>query len=254
MNPFGKYSKYYDLLYHDKDYLREVEFISKLLDANMPNGLSILELGCGTGRHAAILAENKWFIDGIDISIDMLKAAESRKKMLPKDATDRLKFIHGDIRNFDTGKQYDVILSLFHVVSYLNSNKDISEMFDCVKKHLKPGGIFIFDYWYGPAVLSNKPMIKIKRINSLDFNITRLSEPTINPNTSLVDINYEIQIYDNNTQHIQLISEKHCMRYFFLNEIEQYLNQAGLNLLNSAEWLTGEEPGWNTWGVYSIAS
>jgi len=254
MNTFAKYSKYYDLLYHDKDYSREVEFISKLLDANMPNGLNMLELGCGTGRHAAILAEKKWFIDGIDISIDMIKVAENRKKLLPKETVNRLKFIHSDIRNFDTGKQYDVILSLFHVVSYLNSNKDISDMFGCVKKHLKPGGIFIFDYWYGPAVLSNKPVIKIKRINLPDINITRISEPTLYPNTSLVDINYEIQICDNNNQHMQFINERHCMRYFFLNEIQQYLHEAGLSLLSSSEWLTSEAPGWNTWGVYSIAT
>lgn len=254
MSTFGSYSRYYDLLYKDKDYSREVDFISALLDEHVPCGSAMLELGCGTGRHAAMLAERKWTIDGIDLSEDMLRAAQERKNSLPASVADRLNYSKGDVRKFETGRQYDAVVSLFHVVSYQNSNEDVLGMFRNVEAHLKPGGVFIFDYWYGPAVLTDKPSVRIKRMHSPEIEVTRLAEPIIHPNTSLVDVNYEIQIRETASGKTEILREVHSMRYFFLNEIELLLQETGLRLIASSEWLTGKVPGWDTWGVCSVAS
>jgi SAM-dependent methyltransferase len=250
---FGKYSKYYDLLYQDKNYPGEVAFITELLDRYAPSGSSLLELGCGTGLHAAMLAEGRWAIDGLDLSDDMLLAAEGRKKMLPAYVANRLRFFQGDVRKFETGKQYDAVVSLFHVVSYQTSNPDTLEMFRRVAEHLKPGGVFIFDYWYGPAVLTDRPAVRVKRMHSSELDITRLAEPVIYPNTSIVDVNYEIQVHEKKSGNVEILHETHHMRYFFLTEIDLLLREAGLRMLTSSEWLTGKEPGWNTWGVCSVA-
>ncbi len=254
LGSFGKYSQYYDLLYQDKDYPREVAFISELLDRYVPSGSSLLELGCGTGRHAAMLAERRWIVDGLDLSEEMLQAAEDRRKSLPAKVAERLRFLQGDVRKFETGKQYDAVVSLFHVVSYQNTNEDVLEMFRKVCVHLKPGGVFIFDYWYGPAVLTDRPSVRIKRMRSSGLNVTRLAEPVIYPNTSLVDVNYEIQIRETSSGEAEILRETHRMRYLFLTEIELLLREAGLRLLTSSEWLTGKEPGWDTWGVCSVAT
>jgi len=168
MGTFGAYSKYYDLLYKDKDYAGEVAYISSLLEEHAPDGRSILELGCGTGRHAAMLAEKKWIVHGIDLSTDMLKAAQERKRSRPSSIGDRLRFSVGDVRDFDTGEQYDAVLSLFHVVSYQNANDDVLAMFRNAAAHLKPGGVFVFDYWYGPAVLTDRPAVRVKRMHSAE--------------------------------------------------------------------------------------
>jgi SAM-dependent methyltransferase len=253
MSSFGKYSQYYDLLYQDKDYPREVAFISDLIYRHAPQGTSILELGCGTGRHAAMLSEGPWTIDGLDLSEEMLQIAEARRKSLPGSLAERLRFFHGDVRTFDTGKKYDAIVSLFHVVSYQNSNEDILEMFWRVGEHLKQGGIFIFDYWYGPAVLTDRPAVRVKRIKSPEIEITRLAEPVIYPNTSLVDVNYEIQIRETDSGKTEVLRETHRMRYFFLNEMALLLRESGLCMLTSSEWLTGKEPGCDTWSVCSVA-
>ena len=60
----------------------------------------------------------------------------------------------GDITNVNLNKEFDNIISLFHVVSYLTSNYDIKNLFLNANKHLKKGGLFIFDIWYSPAVLN----------------------------------------------------------------------------------------------------
>jgi len=253
MGSFGKYSRYYDLLYQDKDYPGEVDYISGLLDKYAPNGLCLLELGCGTGRHATMLAEQKWSVDGIDLSKEMLRSAEERKGGLSCAATDRLRFFQGDVRHYVTGNQYDAVISLFHVVSYQSTNEDVLAMFRNAATHLKPGGVFLFDYWYGPAVLTERPAVRIKRMSSSDIKVVRLAEPTVHPNASLVDVNYEIHIHENASGQTETMHEKHVMRYFFLNEIELLLNISGLSLVASSEWLTGKAPGWDTWGVCSIA-
>lgn len=254
MSTFGAYSKYYDLLYQGKDYAGEVAFISGLLEKYAPAAHSILELGCGTGKHAAMLAEKKWTVHGIDRSADMLKAAQERKHSLHHSIGDRLLFTQGDARDFGAGEQYEAILSLFHVVSYQSTNNDVLAMFRNVATHLKPGGVFVFDYWYGPAVLTDRPAVRVKRMRSEEIDVTRLAEPVMYPNTSWVDVNYEIFIHELSSGKTDVLSETHRMRYFFLNEIELLLREAGLQHVKSCEWLTGRPPGWDTWGVCSIAS
>ena len=65
---FETYSQYYDLLYKDKDYKAETDYIISLIKEYHSNTDTILELGCGTGMHASILAENGYKVEGIDLS------------------------------------------------------------------------------------------------------------------------------------------------------------------------------------------
>jgi hypothetical protein len=52
---FSEYSKYYNLLYKDKDYQSEFGYINRLLNEVLPNAINILELGSGTGIHGLLL-------------------------------------------------------------------------------------------------------------------------------------------------------------------------------------------------------
>ena len=49
MSVFNEYARYYDLLYRDKDYVGEVEYVHRLLQAHAPGAQSLLNLGCGSG-------------------------------------------------------------------------------------------------------------------------------------------------------------------------------------------------------------
>ena len=83
----------------------------------------------------------------------------------------------GDITKVNLKKTYDCVLSLFHVVSYLTTDKKINSLFKNVYKHLKTNGLFIFDFWYTPAVLAQKPSLRIKRAQNKNVKITRIAEP-----------------------------------------------------------------------------
>lgn len=247
------YSHYYDIFYEKKEYEEEVHNLEKLIKSYLPNSNTILDLGCGSGRHAIIFAEKGYTVDGLDLSPNMLELAKIRKNSLPKKARDNIEFKLGDARNFNFDKKYDVILALFHVTSYLTTNDDILNMFKCVDRHLAPGGIFIFDYWYGPAVLTEKPTVKVKRLESDQFKVVRIAEPDLKTNVSLVDVHYEIFVKNKKSNEHSQFNEIHSMRYFFLNEINFLLEQSGLRILNSVELITGKPPGLDTWGICSIA-
>jgi ubiquinone/menaquinone biosynthesis C-methylase UbiE len=250
---FENYAKYYDLLYEDKNYKKEACFIDGLIAEYSRKKKNILELGCGTGRHAIELAKMGYKINGIDFSKEMLDGAIKRLENISEKVSSKISFRFGDVRNFRSSKRYDCVVSLFHIVSYMSTNNDIDSMFKTAGKHLKKGGFFLFDCWYGPAVLTDRPEKRIKKLENKDIRVIRTAIPEIFPNENLVDVNYEISILDKKTKKKEKISEVHRMRYLFKPEIEMFLRNSGLKLINNQEWLTGEKPGFGTWGVCFVA-
>jgi SAM-dependent methyltransferase len=241
---FAEYARYYDLLYRDKNYVAEAEYVAGLIGKFHPSAQSILELGSGTGIHASLLAKKGFSVHGIELSPEML--ARSQRSSA---GDGRLTFSHGDIREVRLNKRFDVVISLFHVISYQTTNEDVTATFETVRQHLKPGGIFIFDVWYGPAVLTERPDVRIKRMADENIEVTRLAEPVLHPNENLVDVNYQVFVRDLATQAVSELKETHTMRYFFKPEIEYIVNQIGFNLQHVEEWLSGKEIGCDTWGV-----
>jgi SAM-dependent methyltransferase len=252
MSVFANYSRYYDLLYKDKDYRGEAKFVSDLLVTHTPNAKSILELGCGTGIHAKLLAELGYEIHGVDLSESMLKIANQNLTSLDPALASRLKFSQGDMRNVRVDRTFDVVISLFHVISYQTSNKDLEDAIITAKTHLKPGGIFLFDCWYGPTVLSDRPVVRVKRLEDERIIVTRIAEPVIYANDNLVDVNYQVFIKDKYTQAVEELQETHKMRYLFKPELEYILEKNKIKLLNFGEWMTGKPSGFNTWGSYFV--
>jgi SAM-dependent methyltransferase len=253
MSVFGNYARYYDLLYRDKDYVGESQFIHRLIQTHTPNAQTILELGCGTGNHGVLLAKEGYQLDGVDLSQDMLAKAGDRLTQLPTELASRLQFTYGDIREVRLNQKFGVVLSLFHVISYQTTNEDLLAAFATVKEHLEPGGIFIFDVWYGPAVLSDRPVVRVKRMEDAAIQVTRISEPVMYPNENLVDVNYHVFIRDKASQTVEELQETHRMRYLFKPEIEILLHKLQMEVIASREWMSNQEAGFNTWGVYFVA-
>src|SRR3990172_2206099 len=93
MKTFGSYANYYDLIYADKDYGKEVDFVLNLIRAHAARPRRLLELGCGTGIHTALLAEKGYDACGIDLSRNMLVVARDRARGLPAEAAAKMNFL-----------------------------------------------------------------------------------------------------------------------------------------------------------------
>ncbi|MEO8446823.1 MAG: class I SAM-dependent methyltransferase, partial [bacterium] len=120
---FGAYAKYYDLLYKDKNYNKEAAYIERIIKKFNPECKSILNLGCGTGKHDFIFADKGFDVTGIDLSKEMVQYAND--SLLNRQSAGRLKFLQGDIREISVNRKFDAVIALFHVMSYQNTNDDI---------------------------------------------------------------------------------------------------------------------------------
>jgi SAM-dependent methyltransferase len=250
MKVFNDYARYYDLLYRDKDYQAETAFIVSLLNNHSPQARFVLEMGCGTGIHAKLMAEAGYDVMGIDLSETMLISANERKLGLAQKLRARLNFALGDVRTYRASKKFDVVLSLFHVFSYQTSNKDLSAAFQTANEHLDPGGILIFDYWYGPAVLSQRPETRVKRISDDDLSIVRIAESHMDDIRSTVQVNFETTI--RTSKLTDVINETHIMRYLFVPEIELLAAAHGLEAIAHQEWLGSGTLSVGSWSGCSV--
>ena len=189
MNIFESYANYYDIIYRDKDYEAESDFLELIFSKYFSNSVrSILDLGCGTGEHALTLAERGYKIAGVDLSRKMLEIG--RRKV--KKRRLNIEFIQGDIRNIQLNQKFDVVISMFAVMSYQVTNQDLISTFKTAWKHLEKNGLFIFDVWFGPAVLTQKPSDRFEVIEKGNEKIIRLATPVLDILNHTVDVKYKI--------------------------------------------------------------
>ena len=115
------------------------------------------------------------------------------------------------------------------------------------------GGVLIFDAWYGPGVLTDHPTERIKRVEWNGCDITRKASPDMHPNENIVDVRYDFLITDKEGKKLADFTEEHHMRYFFKPEMEDYLSQAGFNLLDCIDCSSRKEPNFDSWTSFFIA-
>ncbi len=244
-NAFQLYNTYYDLLYKDKDYLKEGQYVSSIIREFLPNAESIVELGSGTGNYSKVFSELGFKVTGVERSQPMIDVAND--KGIPDFFS-----LQGDIADFSIDQKFDVATSLFHVISYLTENRQVLSCFKQVSKHLNSGGLFIFDVWYTPAVYSQVPETRFKAVENDDVHITRIGKPKINFESNTVDLEFRLILQHKSNNAYEAMEEFHCMRHFSTPEIKLFAEIAGLTLLRSEEFLTAKQPGADTWGVCYI--
>lgn len=252
MSVFAGYSRYYDLLYRDKDYAGEANYVAGLIRRHAPAARSLMEIGCGTGAHAVELAQAGFDVAGVDMSEGMLEAADARRSSLAPVLAAKLEFSHGDARTVRLGKKFDAVISLFHVMSYQTSNADLADAFATAREHLEPGGVFVFDCWYGPAVLRQWPTVTEKKLSDESTEVARRADPVVHANENIVDVNYTVVVTDKMTRASETLRETHRMRYLFTPEIDAGLSAAGMKLVDSRGWMTDSPPGFETWGAVFV--
>jgi SAM-dependent methyltransferase len=239
MSAFEKnYSAYYDLFYADKDYVSEVLYVADLLK-KFSKGPRILEFGSGTGKHGSLLAAKGFHMYGIELSESMV--AKAQEIGFPCEV--------GNIVTHRVNKTYDAVISLFHVISYLTTNQEVISAFKNAAKHLAMGGIFLFDVWYTPAVLSQRPESRTKCLENADYKVTRFAVPAMQTQQNVVDVNYTVQVQDKITGVVSEFQEKHSMRHFSIPEIDLICSLTGFERIQCEEFLTKRTPGDDTWGV-----
>ena len=250
MKNFFKYAQYYNILYKEKDYKKEVVYVDRLIRRySAKRNKTLLDIGCGTGNHDFWFLTKGYKVAGIDKSSEMISIARNQK--LPKT---RMQFYVADARSFALKRKFDIAVLLFHVMSYLTTNEAVMGSLKNIHKHLIKDGLFIFDFWYGPAVLTQGPSLIVKNLMEGENYIKRTATPKINFNDNLVDIHYKIEVKNKRSILKKAFSERHVMRYFFLPELYLMLEVAGFKVLNCLKWMSFEKGvSENSWSGVIIA-
>jgi hypothetical protein len=134
-------------------------------------------------------------------------------------------------------------------MSYQVSNADLAAAFETAWSHLGSGGLFLFDFWYGPAVLTEKPEVRVKRLENKHIEVTRIAEPSLNAGESTVQVDYTLFVRDKETGGIEQTAESHKLRYLFLTELQNYLTGRFV-APESFEWMTKAPPSESTWSAF----
>lgn len=249
MDTFKDYAYYYNAFYSDKDYKGEAAQIKCLLQKYGGDISTIINFGCGTGRHDIELTKMGYQCAGIDISSQMIDIAQ----MNAEHEKVYIDFKVEDICRFIPRTQYDAVISLFHVMSYQTTNDNILQTFRAARKSLKSGGVFLFDVWYGSGVLSDKPSVRVKAIEDEDNRLIRIARPVMHEAKNIVDVCYEVLVIHKVTGETKVINEVHNMRYYFRPELEFLLKCADFELIDNLDCHTLEKTNFDSWTSYFIA-
>tara|TARA_Y100000768_G_scaffold374886_1_gene345086 strand:+ start:11325 stop:12089 length:765 start_codon:yes stop_codon:yes gene_type:complete len=250
--PFkSTYADAYDNLYKDKDYDQEVNLILDYINKSGIPVNSIVDIGCGTGEHAIKLAKEDNLIIGIDPSEDMLKIAS--QKIINNQLENLIQLKNDYASNFVLDKKADFAIMMFAVIGYHNSNDEILNCLKNIRKNLNIGSTLMFDFWYGPAVLTNNPSDKIKTIDTDNNKTLRLTKPVHKHFNHIVEVNFETFHINNNTI-LDHSNELHSMRYFFPQEILFYLENSGFELIELSEFPSLDKKlSTNSWNALCVA-
>jgi len=248
MAVFKKYAKYYDTFYRDKDYKSESKFLARVFSKYSKKKItSVLDLGCGTGNHDFVLEKMGYELTGVDFSSEMLSIAKRKAKSLKSKSS----FFLGDITKVRLKRNFDAVISMFAVMSYLETNDDIASAIKTASAHLNKGGIFVFDFWFGPGVLAQKPSKRKKIFGARgEKKITRTANSTLNLLSQTVKIKLSVSGHSPKNRS----DEIHKMRFLFPKEIEYYLTENGFSVekISRVDKLS-EKPTDNDWVAFLVA-
>lgn len=204
-------------------FLSDLQFYKKWLPTNQD--ARILELCCGTGRLTIPIAQDGHHICGVDYTPSMLEQAKAKAA----EAGLRIDFIEADIRTLDLQEKFDLIFIPFNSIHHLYRNEDLFKALECVKNHLKDGGLFLLDC-FNPNIqyiVENEKEQAVIAEYTTDDGRNVLIKQTMRYESATQINRIEWYYFINGEFHsIQNLD----MRLFFPQELDSYLKRGGFNI------------------------
>jgi ubiquinone/menaquinone biosynthesis C-methylase UbiE len=209
-------AKYYDLIYSFKDYKAEADRVKALITKYKKiAGKDLLEIACGTGKHAQYLKKN-FCILATDVNSGMLGVARKNVKGVT--------FKQADMVNLHLKKEFDVIVCLFSSIGYAKTYANLKKTIEGFAKHLKKGGVVIIEPWFTKDVyMLNTP--HMTTYDDKDIKIARLNVSKAKGIVSIMDMNYLIAERGKNVKHFV---DRHELGMFDIEKMKEMMEKSGL--------------------------
>ena len=215
---YTKLAKYYDFIHTFRDYKGQVEFLVDVMNKYCPETEAVLDICCGTGSHAVLLAEKGYKVTGVDMSEEMLSLAREKNKN-----SDNPLYVQADMRtlNLHFDAVYDMAYCLGVSFAQLSSYSEIYQTLDSVHDVLKPGGVFVFDVPNGWRMLH----VETRKYFGEDRNakVVRIDTGYIDKMRRMMHLDSVWIINEGGTHSIESSTEE--IRIFFPDELEEVVSQ-----------------------------
>jgi SAM-dependent methyltransferase len=181
-----------------------------------PRCQTILDVACGTGEHARLLAAQGFIVDGLDLDPTFVRIAKQ------KHSTGR--FFEADMSEFHLAHRYDAVLCLFSSIGYLTALDQVTRALFCFREHLAPGGVIAIEPWFPPGVLDAERVSRhTEQANGV--RVSRVSRIEIEGRVSRLRFEYEVA----DKTGTRRASEVHELGLFTTAELMQTFQDAGLD-------------------------
>lgn len=238
------YTPYYDILFKDKDYQKDVLRYIDCLGDQYDKGSSILEIGCGTGGHTAVLASYFDQVYAHDIDDQMIERA------IAKNTQSNVHFIPGSLDKADCLKNLKSACAFFNVINYILTPDDLETFFRNILSRLNSGDSFIFDMWHGEKMLT-KPYYEEERIHhTQEIKIRQIIQTTVNQMNKIVNMKYVL--YDFNTNQI-VESTSSVFKAWTVQELKDIVTKINLGTIEFFDGKESKTPvhplSWPIWAI-----
>ena len=223
---FSESAEFYDLIYSTfKDYPAESVALAALVRQANPGCRTVLDVACGTGEHARLLAADGFVVDGIDLEPALLVVAR-RKHPAGR-------FLEADMCDFHLGLRYDAVTCLFSAIGYVRTLDRVTSALACFREHLAPHGIVVVEPWFAPGVLDpDRVATNVGEGNGI--RVSRTGRVEVDGRLSRLLFDYDITD-SHGTRHT---SEVHELGLFTPAEMLDAFERAGLDATYEPTGLT----------------
>ena len=129
-----------------------------------PNA-KVLDMACGSGRHAIILSRKNYQVTAVDLSENLLRIAKdsANKENL------KINFINSDIRNFNTSDKFDLVLNLFTSFGYFETDRENFGVLNKAYELLMSSGYFVLDFFNSEFLRNNLNEFSIEKFGNKEI-------------------------------------------------------------------------------------
>lgn len=225
---FSQSAHFYDELYNalGKDYPKEIKKINAYIKKHLKTkGRTLLDAGCGTGHHAGLLSE-RYQVTGLDLDKNILSVARKKHPAIP--------FYQGNMIDYKLNKRYDIVISLFSSIGYVQTKNNLNRAINNLSSHLNPGGVMLIEPWFSPAEW-NPGKVFTLHVNQPELKITRMSHSSQKGSLSILEFQYLI----GTKKGIEHRTEIHKLGLFDRKDYLNAFQKAGLKVIHDPKGLDG---------------
>ncbi|MCX7918752.1 MAG: class I SAM-dependent methyltransferase [bacterium] len=218
-NSYARFAPYYDALSFDEFSKQCVLYLDQLLATIGCKPETILDLACGTGTAAILLAKQGYRVTGIDISEPMLKLARKKAKKIGLP----IKFSCQDMRNLTMNQRYDLVTCFFDAMNHLYTYRDFERVCRNVGTVLHPNGLFMFDL---NTEFGLKTFWNNKHSEQKKKNLYVIFQSSYSAKRKRATVNATIYVTQKNK--VRKITTQFANRAYTAEQVHRALRNAGL--------------------------